>query len=329
MIYIFAEKRELAGFNWRLFARTWVRLHGGWLATALGFCLLTYYGRALRWAAIMRPVKADTSLWGLTSATVIGFAALAIFGRPGEFVRPYLIAVRERVPLSSQVAAWLLERIFDLLTALLIFGVALSQVRASAARVGPALTWVLSMGGWVAGITSAISLAILILFRHFTGPVRRRLLESLGFLREHHYRKAERLVTAFAQGMEATRSQRGLILIAGYTALEWMLIAGCFYSTARAFGSALPSNALDMLIIMGFVTFGAAVQVPGIGGGVQVMAVLVLTELYGVPLEIAGSAALLLWFITFVVVIPLGLALAVHEGLSWSRLRHIEQEASW
>ena len=58
----------------------------------------------------------------LLSATVIGFTAITLFGRPGEFVRPYLIALKEKVPVTSQLAAWLLERIFDLLMALLLFG---------------------------------------------------------------------------------------------------------------------------------------------------------------------------------------------------------------
>ena len=49
---------------------------------------------------------------------------------------------------------------------------------------------------------------------------------------------------------------------------------------------------VDVLIFMGFVSFGSAVQIPGIGGGMQVVAVLVLTELFGVRLELATSFAI-------------------------------------
>ena len=45
-------------------------------------------------------------------------------GRPGELIRPYLIAVREKTPFSSQMAIWLLERIWDLLIVLAMFGFA-------------------------------------------------------------------------------------------------------------------------------------------------------------------------------------------------------------
>src|SRR5205823_6591158 len=36
------------------------------------------------------------------------------FGRPGELIRPYLIARRENLSFSSQLAAWAVERIFDI-----------------------------------------------------------------------------------------------------------------------------------------------------------------------------------------------------------------------
>ncbi len=95
-----------------------------------------YYGRALRWRILMRPVKADPSLWNLFSATVIGFSAITVLGRPGEFVRPYLIAAKEKVSASSQMAALLLERIYDILIVLAIFGFALGRVRRSEVALG-------------------------------------------------------------------------------------------------------------------------------------------------------------------------------------------------
>jgi len=329
MIYVFVQKGEEAGFEWSLFVNSLRRLHWGWLSLSAGICLLTYAGRALRWAVLLKPLRPHPSLWGLISATAIGFTALVLLGRPGEFVRPYLIAVKERVPVSSQLAAWLLERIFDLLVAMLIFGIALSQVHASGMTVGPALSWVLAVGGWVVGATCAASLAILLLIRHFADRMRDRLLGALAFLHERHYAKVERLVSAFVQGVESTRSDRAMLLLVGYTVLEWVLIALCYYSVAQAFGAVIRFGFLDVLIFMGFVSFGAVVQLPGVGGGMQVVTVLVLVELFRTPLEIATSMALMIWVITFVVIVPFGLALGVHEGLSWARLRKLEKEAGW
>ena len=79
---------------------------------------------------------------------------------------------------------------------------------------------------------------------------------------------------------------------------------------------------------MGFVSFGAVVQIPGVGGGLQVVAVLVLTELFGIRFELASAFALFLWILTFVAIVPLGLIVALKEGLDWHSLRRIGQEES-
>jgi transcriptional regulator NrdR len=44
-------------------------------------------------------------------------------------------------------------------------------------------------------------------------------------------------------------------------------------------------------------------------------------------LEVAASFALLLWILTFVAIVPVGLGLALAEGLDWHSLRQIGREA--
>lgn len=314
------------GFDWAVFWATLRGLDPGWLAAASILALCTYVGRALRWAVLIRPVKPQPSIWNLTVATTIGFTAITLLGRPGEFVRPYLIAVKERVPVSSQLAALLLERIYDLLMALILFGFALSRVRQSEVQAGPALSWVLAAGGWTAAAIGVACLAMLVLIRQFAEPMRHRLLDALRFLSEERYARAERLVNAFVQGVESTRSGRSLLLLTGYSVLEWVLIAGTIMAVVRAFGHVLPFGLVDVLIFMGFLAFGAVIQIPGIGGGVQVVSVLVLTELFSVPLEAATGAAMIIWVITFVVIVPPGLLLALREGINWSKIKEFERE---
>jgi len=79
---------------------------------------------------------------------------------------------------------------------------------------------------------------------------------------------------------------------------------------------------------MAFISFGGVIQIPGVGGGTQVVAVLVLTELYGTRVELAASFALVLWILTFVAIVPVGLGLALKEGLDWHSLRRIGQEVA-
>lgn len=314
------------GFHWAVFRDTLAALDWRWLLLATVLALSTYAGRALRWAVLLKPLRARPNLWKLFSATVIGFTAVTLFGRPGEFVRPYLIAAREQVAFSSQAAAWALERMYDLLMALAIFGFGLSQVRGSGVEVGPALSWVLQVGGAIVGVAGGGCLLLLAMIRLYAEPVRRRLLRALGFLSEHHFARAERMLQAFVQGVESIRSYRAVLMLSMYTVVEWILIMGCYLCVTRAFH--VRFGVVDILIFMGFVTFGSMVQVPGIGGGVQVVSVLVLTEVFGLKLEIATSMALVIWLITFVVIAPFGVALAFHEGLNWRKLKQLEREAA-
>ena len=303
------------------------QLRPGWVAASCAALYATYLGRALRWAVFLRPLKAHPSIRRLLSATVIGFTAITLLGRPGEFVRPCLIAMKEKVSVASQVAAWLLERIFDLLMALLVFGFALARVTASGVAVGPKLAWVLAAGGKFVAIMSVILLVLLISFRHFAEPARRRLTDALRFLPEAQFARAEKLVTAFVQGVESTRSDGALLEVFFYSVVEWLLIATCYWCVAASFRN-LHFTIVDILILLGFVSFGQVVQIPGIGGGMQVATILVLTELFGVRLEVAAAFALLTWIITFVAIVPVGLILVFREGLEWHNLRQLGREAS-
>lgn len=326
-MYFLVARIRSHGFDWRLFASTLTGLNWNWLAAGMATALSAYYVRALRWAVLLKPVSPHPSLWNLFSATAIGFTAITLLGRPGEFVRPYLIAVKERVPFSSQLAAWFLERIFDLLIALLVFGFALARVQSSDVSAGPQLRWVLQFGGRFVGALSFICLAVLVLFRHFSQAMRQRLLDGLGFLPPHYFKRVEGLVDAFVQGMESTQNTVALALLVAYTLLEWVLIAGCYYCLARSYGSVVQLSWIDILIFMGFVSFGAVVQIPGIGGGPQLVTIVVLTQLFGSSLEVATSFAFVLWITMFVVIVPFGLLLAFHEGLNWQKLRQIGREA--
>ena len=321
--------RELTAnaFDWRLAVSSFARLRWSWILLALIPIASSYYWRALRWAVMIKPMKPHPSLGTLMSATVIGFTAITLLGRPGELVRPYLIARKEEIPLSSQLAALLLERLFDLLMALLLFAFALARISSSGMAVGPKLAAVLSVGGKFLGVIGLILLIVLLSFRHLAEPARRRVTDALRFLPEHRFLKAEKLINAFVQGVESTRSDSALLLLLFYSVIEWAFIVACYWCMVKAYVE-VNLTFIDVVIFLGFIAFGAVIQLPGIGGGVQVASVLVLTELFGARLETATAFAFMIWFITFVAVVPFGVLLALKEGLKWNNLRQIGREVS-
>ena len=106
-------------------------------------------------------------------------------------------------------------------------------------------------------------------------------------------------------------------------AAEWAVIVGAFYYLLHAVPATAGLSLTDAVIVLGFVSLGSIVQIPGVGGGIQIVTVLVLTQFYGIALEAASGIALLWWIVGFVTIVPIGLILAFHEGIKWRSLRHI------
>ena len=316
-----------SGFKWGEFASSFTMVDWRWMSLALLLILATYLGRSMRWEIMLRPLAKDLSFLRIMTATCIGFTAVVLFGRAGEAVRPYLIARREGVSFSSQVAAWLVERFLDLLMVLVIFGIALTQVSHSSIRPGPGFQTTLEAAGYTAGITGLACLALLVALRLFRGQVQQRLIEALSFLLRVLVERIERFLAAFDEGMQSARHPSFILLLVTYSVIEWTVIYAAFYCVFRAFPASSGLGVTDIVIVMGFVCFGGALQIPGVGGGVQLAAVLVLTEFYGMSLESASGIALALWVVNWAVIVPIGLALAFHEGIKLRSLRNLKADS--
>jgi uncharacterized protein (TIRG00374 family) len=321
ILVILAYRTRGAHFRWDLFWSTLDHVGWKWLAVSICLILLSNIGRALRWQVMLRPFGRTLGVWRLTSDTAIGLTATVLLGRVGEVVRPYLIAVQTGLPLSSQAAAWLLERTLDLLVVLLFFGFALLWVPLHSRHFDPQIQSVLSAGGYVFGATGAACLLLLLAFRDPRRQAQQRVLSALTLLPQDTYRRAERMLEAFSQGVGCTRDPRSLTLLAGYTGLEWAIIVASGSALLRGFPATRELGPIDVLVLLGFASLGSVVQVPGVGGGMQVATVLALTKIYGLPVESASGVAVLFWVVGSLAIIPFGVASAFHEGLNWSKLK--------
>ena len=321
ILIILAYRTRGVSFRWDLFWSTLGQVDWRWLVLSICLILLSNVGRALRWQVMLRPLGRTLSVWKLTSDTAIGLTAVVLLGRVGEVVRPYLVAIQTGLPLSSQAAAWLLERTLDLLIVLLFFGVALLWVPFHSHHFDPVIRTVLAAGGYVFGATGAICLLLLLAFRSPGGHAQQRLLSALTFLPPEQYRRAEHILEAFSRGVDCTRDPKSLAMLAGYTGLEWAIIAASCSALLRGFPATNELGAMDVLVLLGFVSLGSVVQIPGVGGGMQVATIVALTRIYGVAIEAASGVAVLFWVVSSLAIVPVGLACAFHEGLNWSKLK--------
>ena len=101
----------------------------------------------------------------------------------------------------------------------------------------------------------------------------------------------------------------------------WYLIARAYQEVAHSYGvQSLDIKVSQVLILMGSSMVGSMVQLPGVGGGSQLATIATLYHLFDVPKELAASCGIMLWIVTFVAVVPVGLFLAHHERLSLRKL---------
>jgi len=109
----YIQFRTWRDFDWYTFWHQTDRISPLRIVYGIAIIYFAYVMRALRWAIFLKPVL-KTSSARLLVPTILGFTGVALLGRGGELIRPYLIARRENLPFSSQIAVWAVERIFDL-----------------------------------------------------------------------------------------------------------------------------------------------------------------------------------------------------------------------
>ena len=318
-----AAIKRLSTFDWVMFRGTFASVDWRWMSASWLLALSTYLGRVLRWQVMIAPQRPNAKFIDIFKATAIGFTAVVLFGRPGEVVRPYLIAKKEGVSFSSQMAAWFLERVYDLLIILLIFGFALAAFEPPEAALSKGIQWVLHMGGKVVFFLGAGCLAFLFAAA-WISPERIEGLVSRIPMPHLARTKLLNLLHSFFAGMTSCRSLKAICQLFFYSVVEWSIIIGCYVCLFRSFPFMSHFGILDIFVFLGFVAFGSIVQLPGIGGGVQVVAVAVLNELFQMPLEQASGVAISIWVATWVTIVPVGLLLAMQEGLKWRSLKHIK-----
>lgn len=295
------------------------------LVIAVGTTMATYALRALRWRYMLEPIG-PAKLSDAFRTTVIGFAASFLLpARAGEFLRPYLMARRSGWSATAGFATIVLERVFDMVTVLVLFAAFLLVFDSSEAAVDAGLYRALEVGGVVAaGAAVAVLAVFFILVSHraaldwMTGTIRRVLPARLGD-------GVVRLVEMFVTGLGVVREPRRALVTIALSLPLWLSIAAGIWLVSRAFGIAIPYT--GSFLLMAILVIGVAVPTPGAVGGFHEAFRLGATAFYAVPNDRAVGAALVLHAISFVPVTLLGILFMAQEGLSLGRMRRLATEA--
>ena len=315
-----------AHFDWRAFAGQ-VRVVAPWhLAAGVALIYGTYWLRAWRWAEFCRPTKriAPNEVLG---AQFVGFTAVAIFGRLADLARPYLVSRRVKLPLSSQVAVYTVERMFDLGAAAVVFSTALAFTPAGLphrdrfVRVG------------VGSLLATLALAAFAACVRIQGEAIARWVGARLQRASPRMAKAvtERILD-FRSGLRAISTMREFALAA---AISLVMFGGAYWQTAHAFAQTPQLGTLSFsrtMLLMAASLGGSLLQLPGLGWFTQIAATAAaMRGFFGAPLEAATACGAMLLVVTSLSIVPAGLLFARVEGVTLRGVasgREAEEERS-
>lgn len=319
---IYLQFRAWENFDWAKFLNRTGRVNKLLILAGIGFTYFAYVLRAVRWKIFLRPIRPQATALQLLSPTVVGFTGLSLLGRPGEFIRPYLIARRTNTPVSSQIAVWTVERIFDIgAFTLLLIVAAFVAPGAHRPEVDSGLQKAALFLGLIVTVLTIGAIAIARSGEGIARWVEHRIPSHFG----------ERLalrIREFRLGLDTIHGTWELVQLIMVSLLMWGIIALAYKAVTHSYGDptlTIPQN--QLFLLMAASMFGSLVQLPGVGGGSQLATITTLNRIFAVKPELAASCGIMLWLVTFMSVIPLGLLLARNERLSLRQVAEESQQA--
>jgi hypothetical protein len=302
-------------FQWNVF-RDQLQ-HVDWRRIILGIALVgfCYWLRAARWAVLVKPQKKVTS-FSLLGSQVIGFTAVALFGRLADLVRPYLVARRTSLPITSQIAVYTVERMFDLGAMAMIFSGALLLAPDRATLPHHEALQHAALGGLVV----TVALAIFAISVRASGRAVAGLAEkSLGSFSPALGHSVGSKIHAFRDGLDSIATWGDFFRAMSLSLLMWGLITAAYLETTRAFVLSPELSAMTLarcMVLMAASMVGSVVQLPVLGWFTQIgVTTGVMQKVFHVQFEPALACGTMLLIVTFMCVIPV--------GLIWARIEHV------
>ena len=301
-------KLAVAQSDWRL------------ILLACAIVLLAYLWRAIRWRAFLSPLT-QASLREVWIATTVGFGAVLLIGRAGEIVRPVVLPMRDsRVRPAAALVTILIERLYDTMTVVLIFGINLFWLKppgSVAADFGQARTVGLILIGLL-----MIGLVALVLFRKRSSQVigwLDRAISGGSRLRKRIKRALLSTLDQLATALSVLSNLKLLTITVGWSLLLWFSVAVANLLVCRAFG--LQFGMSHVLFILGWSMIGSAIPTPGGAAGAFHAVTAGALILLGVVREQAAAIAIVLHLVDFAPAALFGLFYFLRGDINVSRLR--------
>lgn len=263
-----------------------------WVLAAVAAEAVSILLRALRWRVMLREVQPGIHVSSLLRATLVSFTISGLIpGRVGEVAKPYFLSRWERLPFGSLLASVVAERGMDLIA---IFILWFGFIFFGAVGLSPEAEEILDIFTRLSYVFfgACIPLALFLLWL----MPRRRVLDRMAKRSERLSRyplvqKVVRSFLGFAAGLGMFRKKRTIVYVTLLSLAVWGCITVAAWATLKALHLDLPWSASILLLM--FVSFGAAIPTPGGIGGVHKAIQLALVTFYGISEDTGVAAGIL------------------------------------
>lgn len=285
--------------------------------------LASHYVRAYRWKTFLEPIKEIKSTWNLFSAVMILYAINTITSRGGEFVRPYVVSKREKISYSSTFGTIILERVVDVITLIIVFGITFLFLNKDIAKVLPEN---INPSSVIIIATLIIIVGLLNLYPPFLDFMLKMTIKPLS---EKYYQKAKGLFERFKKGLYVLKKPSKYLKIGSLSLLIWVLYAAPIYVTFWAFDFQEHLNLGFVDATMLVIVAGIAVTIAPSPGGAGVYHLFMqksLVNLYGVDPTSALAFATVVHGVSTVSQTVVGFMFFKREGLTSFKIKKSTEE---
>jgi len=329
LIALLVWARDRIHFDFGLFRAQLALADWRKIGFAFACIYVCYIFRSVRWALLLRHNK-KVPLFSLLGTQVIGFTAVALIGRIADPVRPYLVAKKTGLPLSNQIAVYIVERLSDAGSMALIF-CSVILLAPAGALPHPEVIKKIAYGALATTVAGAL---FLVAIRMAGGVVATFLEDLFSLASENLGRAVGHKIRAFRAGLDTMRSFSDFAAVFTLSLAMWALISLSYLEIARAFVASPQLAGLTLAKCMLLMASSMAVsgfQLPVLGWFTQIGAVAAaMSGFFGVAAEPATACAATLLAVTFLGIAPVGLIWARFEHVSLRKVtaesEHAEEE---
>jgi len=293
-----------------------------WVLASVAGALIGLVIRAVRWRFLIAGGDAIGS-WSLVSATFIGITANNLLpARLGEVVRAWVLARREQTSVPTVLASIVVERLLDVLTALVLLGLAL----AVSSDLGGEAASTLQQTGRAVLAAVAVGMSLLLSALYFREQLVRAGERWAAGSGRPWMMKALDGAERFVEGLAGLRGGVHPVTVAGLSFLVWMVAIASFYVLAQGFHLGLTPAQTTLVFVV--VLFGVAMpSAPGFVGTFHGFCVAGLAMVAGTEPTLAVAYATLLHGSHWLAInaIGIGCLLADRSG-TWSGMMRLVRE---